>query len=802
MRHSARFLPPLLRRDIPVGISTYASSRKPRFNVPSVSNTVPRAAGIYGNAVLYVTTPASSSQGDGPVLTIDSKSVGRFAAIAVATVFAFSLAACGGGGGGSQGGSLPSGATGPVAAPGNGPVADISTATFVVPTITQAAVGSTAVVDFKLADRSGAIGYTGATLAGNSMRFVLSQLTPPASGGKSTTWTQLAYERSSSSGSNLGTLADHGDGSYTYTFSTSVAGSPDYLASRTTRVGFQLSGPEADNGLYTWRPSDGATTGIESREIVATATCNKCHGDLEPHGNRRETQYCVMCHTPTLGGGDAYFPYMIHQIHDGKGPWGQGVQFPQSVSNCQVCHDDSNPDTLQSTNWKTVPNAAACGSCHDNVNFATGENHAGGVASDDSCIECHGPNATLYNGRLRVANVHQDLRTKDSGQFRLQIVSVQGVTSDGSPGAVAGAVSPGEYAKVTIRVSNPATGSDYDILDPTGPFVGLPGATSTRLQAKVNWSNQDYSNYLSGALDRSGHIEPGYATTVDFLAGGVTDNGDGTFTKTASAPVPAEKITGSGTVFLVARPAMQVGTDPSTGAAVNSYVYVDAAGKPFRITDAVATPRRTVVDFDKCAACHQKAGLAAHGGVYNANNDSGFVCLSCHGPDRSCPEFDANGNAIPTPGVLDMKYMIHAIHAGNYNSCGHDLTGLTPFPGKINNCESCHEPDTYYPVTQGQVLATTVLNGADIANPELDANISPNKAVCTGCHTQSSLNAHMYDKGASFNETGMVDGQPYVPLFEQVDGTLISGNVETCGDCHGKGKPYDVGVMHGVVSPQ
>jgi hypothetical protein len=42
---------------------------------------------------------------------------------------------------------------------------------------------------------------------------------------------------------------------------------------------------------------------------------------------------------------------------------------------------------------------------------------------------------------------------------------------------------------VRIRVSNPETGAVYGILDPSGPFAGLPGATSTRLQAKVNWSN-------------------------------------------------------------------------------------------------------------------------------------------------------------------------------------------------------------------------------------------------------------------------------------------------------------------------
>ncbi len=726
------------------------------------------------------------------MLTIGKNNIGQLATLAVAAMLAVGFAGCSGGSG-AQAPQGPGG-TGPTG-PGGTPEVPAAPANIILPTITGVSIASAPVVEFKLEDRIG-VPYPGATLPGNGFRFVLSQLLPPVSGGQSSTWVQLAYERSTSN--NLGTLVDHGDGSYTYTFSTDVPADTRYVASRTTRVGLQLSTPEAGNGVYTWRPADGATTGIESREIVATKTCNSCHDDLEGHSNRREIQYCVLCHTPDLGGGAAYFPYMIHQIHAGKGEWGEGIEFPQAVSNCQTCHDDSNPQTPQAGNWTTVPNAAACGSCHDSVNFVTGENHAAGVATDDQCIECHGPDTTLYNGRLQVAKVHENRQLKFSSRFRLEIVSVEGVLEDGSPGATAGKVSPGEYAVATIRVSNPESGAAYDILDPAGPFAGLPGATSTRLQAKVNWSNQDYNNYLSAAVDRNGHPEPGYATTIDFLAGGVTDNNNGTFTKRADVPVPAAKITGSGTVFLVARPALQVDTDPLTGGPINAYVYVDAAGRPFAITDATATKRRSVVNFDNCNDCHKKVGNSAHGGTYAANNDAGFVCLSCHGPDRSCPEFDAAGNPIPAPGVLDMKYMIHAIHAGKYNSCGHDLTGITAYPGKLNNCEGCHEADTFYPVVQGEVLASTLINGADIANPELDINISPNRAVCSGCHDRAAIAVHMWYEGASINELGTEADQPVVQLVEQVDGTLISGNVETCDECHGKGKPNDIGVLHGV----
>jgi OmcA/MtrC family decaheme c-type cytochrome len=736
------------------------------------------------------------------VLAFRRENMGRLATIVAAMLLVSGLGGCSGSGGpppeAPGSGTGPTGPGGGSGSPGNGPVVNIAAADYVVPAITSVALASAPVIEFQLQDRSGSTLYRGATLSGNGMRFVLSQLAPPDSGGKSTIWARLAYERAAASGSNLGTLIDHGDGTYTYSFSTDVTADARYEASQTTRIGLELSVPEADNGLYTWRPADGATADIPSREIVSTKTCNSCHDDLEGHANRRETQYCVLCHAPELGGGAAYFPYMIHQIHAGKGPWGQGIVFPQPLSNCETCHDASDPDAPQAGNWETVPNAAACGSCHDNVNFETGENHAAGPSGDEHCIDCHGPDATLADGRLRVARAHENRQLKFSSRFRLEIVAVEGVLEDGSPGTVEGRVSPGEYAKVTIRVSNPESGQAYDILDPAGPFAGLPGATSTRLRALVNWSNQDYSNYRSEALDRDGNLSPGTATTIDFLGDGVTDNGDGTFTKGSNAPVPAEKITGSGTVFLVARPAMQVDTERLTGDPVNDYVYVDAAGSAFAITDETVQERRTVVDFDNCNDCHGKVAYAGHGSTYAANNEAGFVCLSCHGPDRACPQFAADGTPIPAPGLLDMKYMIHAIHAGTYDSCGNDLTGLTRYPGKLNNCEGCHAEDTFYPVAQTEVLASTLLNGADIANPELDINVSPNKTACVGCHTESPDLVHMWDRGSSFNELADVAGWPVVQLVEQVDGTLISGNVETCGDCHGKGAPYDIRVLHGV----
>jgi hypothetical protein len=100
------------------------------------------------------------------------------------------------------------------------------------------------------------------------------------------------------------------------------------------------------------------------------------------------------------------FKVMIHKIHRGAnlpsvlGPDGVAgtaddgkymigsadfstVVFPQDVRNCTKCHDGADPATPQGDNWKIQPSREACGSCHDNVNFATGVGHAGGSGQLD-----------------------------------------------------------------------------------------------------------------------------------------------------------------------------------------------------------------------------------------------------------------------------------------------------------------------------------------------------------------------------------------------------------------------------------
>ena len=137
--------------------------------------------------------------------------------------------------------------------------------------------------------------------------------------------------------------------------------------------------------------------------------------------------------------------------------------------------------------------------------------------------------------------------------------------------------------------------------------------------------------------------------------------------------------------------------------------------------------------------------------------------------------------------------MIHAIHAGNTNVCGFGNTAIpfeeVVYPGKLQNCEGCHLPDTYYPVdgtAETGVLATTF----DAGDPTVltdDRAVTPNTSACSGCHDSPEARSHMELNGGSFDAT------------KTATGALAGDTIETCGVCHGSGRAADVKEAHDVA---
>ncbi len=753
------------------------------------------------------------------------------------------LAACSGstGSAGPTGPAGPSGPAGSTGSSGGTSALDITTATSINGTVTSVAISGPPIVKFQLADQNGAPlkGLPAADLG-----WVISQLVP-GQNGMSSQWNSYTYLTATPAGcpsgvaacdsspqtqanvenAATGTLVDNGDGTYQYTFKKDITKDPKiiYSATLTHRVAFEIRGlAQANNAAYTFQPSTGATTGILSREIVDTATCDTCHTTLSAHGGARvEVQYCVMCHNPgttdPYSGNTLDFKVMVHKIHTGNGLpsiqtvsganttptlglgyWIVGfmqslnnfntVVFPQDTRNCTTCHNQTHPTLTEAANYKTVPTMEACGACHDNVNFATGANHSSGiVANDTQCTTCHGPSSNLDNGQLQVVAAHVIPERAIQSTLAYKIIKATNTA-------------PGQHPVIQFSVTNPSAGNKpYDLLT-DDPFTHCSDPSATpNLSITVAWSTTDYTNVGSGVTSEV--AEP-IDLPVVCAATPPTPVGDGSFTVSSPTAIPAS-VKGSAGVLFQGHAVHDFNDGRGTQEIPVPNVVAYAP-----VTDSVVMPRRDVAAVAHCDVCHDQ--LNGHGGN---RLDSVQACSFCHNPNATdvlarIGSGVTPANPDPTDKLaeqtIDLKVMIHAIHASAFRAgdsggpfvvyhrgSAVDFSAETPFPGALNNCLACHNTDTYYPpYPSSTVLATTIstyVGGVGGSGPAGQIAITPAAAACSACHTAPTEALHMTQNGGSFN--AVKDANSHVV------------NNETCVICHGPGAIADVKVVHNVVTP-
>ncbi len=773
------------------------------------------------------------------------------------------LASCAGSTG-ARGPTGTAGATGPSGPPGPSSTVsaiNVSTATKMTATITKVTVPSSGqpVVDFTLVDQNG-VPLSGLPAA--DVSFAIARLVPagvqlnaypgrpapapllraqwqsylynmvqPAASGSGTSTTPVvgttAEPQAATESGTAGALVDNGNGSYQYTFKKDIETDPvvTYNPSDVHRVGLEIRGLAPTNSpVYTFMPSTGATTGFDADDAVDNTACLACHQQLAFHGGARtNVQYCVICHNPSSfdpsSGNTLDFPVMIHKIHMGvdlpsveagahyyifgfRGAISDfsDVVYPQtdlsnnnsSVSGsgtrfCTTCHTPNDTNAPQSGNYKTVITAATCGSCHDNVNFATGANHDGIQATDAECATCHGPTAAIDNGALQVAAAHALGINAAAGKFAFKIVNVANTA-------------PGETPSVTIAVVNPdKNDSPYDIFAAGGPFQ-LSGA---RVVVDMAWPTVGFNNIGSGSATASSGT-PNQPVSIDFLGGGVTNNGDGTFTATSTVPVPVTA-SGSGQMGVEGRAVVALPNISGSGT-TNVELGVNGVTQNFAITDATAVAPAQVVSITKCDACHHD--LTLHG--QNRTNNI-QLCEGCHNPNATdagqhvassglcAPLGTAGANPEQT---IDFMVLIHEIHASAATDSSGNLrypNGLTicsfgarattfkvAYPGNLRDCNACHVNSSYYPVNDLQVQGATVVSN-DRTTLTDDVVISPNAAICSSCHTSQTAKEHMIQNGANFDAT------------KTASGALVSSSVETCALCHGPGAVADVAKVHDLT---
>ena len=226
-----------------------------------------------------------------------------------------------------------------------------------------------------------------------------------------------------------GVLSTLDSGRYKYTFNTKAPLAFDQTATHT--VGIYAARTMTEFGIpdnfasATFNFVPAGTKVAKVRDVVKSAGCNACHDQISAHGGRRRgVEMCVLCHTPQstdpTTGNTVDFNVMIHKLHAGgdlpsvqaggtyivNGADYSTVGFPADIRRCESCHSLKS-GAAQATSYLTKPTAATCGSCHDNVNFATGENHAGGLQRDNTqCATCHIPQGEIdFDASIRGGHV-------------------------------------------------------------------------------------------------------------------------------------------------------------------------------------------------------------------------------------------------------------------------------------------------------------------------------------------------------------------------------------------------------------
>jgi OmcA/MtrC family decaheme c-type cytochrome len=760
------------------------------------------------------------------------------------------------------------GAPGPAGPPGPpGPAAPASVTSLDV-TIDSVSIASPPVVEFTVTDQDGA-GYAG--FSDSDLRFNIAKLIPAAASPHGTSQWQN-YIVSASSGGEMrgsqerfrdraddvwGELVNHGDGTYTYTFQTDITnvacpapcteadGTPldlSYQPAFTHRVSIQQGNRDLPlaNATYDFVPNGDPVT--SERLIVKTANCNECHDKITAHGSRFETKLCVTCHNPgSWADADTTvdFKVMIHKIHRGEnlpsveagGSYAVGshdfsdIVFPQDIRNCTKCHDGDDPETPQGNAWQT-PNMAACGSCHDDIDFSKDgavdpNGHPGGIVSDNSeCTTCHAENRIAGS----VAASHTVPGKAERALFAFNILEICGTAVGSDP-----TCPPTTNPTVKFSVTDPSGATTHEYgnaynVQATGTDPEFTSSASS-LNVLIAWDTRDYTN------EGGTGTRPSRADSINVrTSSAITDNGDGTFTLDGAAAgevIPATA-SGTGAIAMEGHPAADDGTGAFT-----VRVPVNSEVSYFAITDSTPQPRRQVVDVPtKCDRCHDV--LNVHG---SNRNNNGQLCVLCHNPSNTDvsqrPKDGTTGLPLVSPvdgkteESIDFKRLIHGIHAASasnfdgtdahgfrnkglvvygFNGSVNDFSDVR-FPGVLSKCETCHLPDTYtladrsgsgggnweLPAMNG-IKGSTVNSypnalpdGSDFAlQLELQADdykYSPIASVCSACHDGTLELAHMSDNGAIFGGAGS----------EQA---AQEGNIEACPVCHGPGKLADVKLVH------
>ena len=550
-------------------------------------------------------------------------------------------------------------------------------------------------------------------------------------------------------------------GQYQYVFHTKAPAGFDATATHTigiygSRVLTDFSlGTSYASTTYDFVPNGAKVTKVH--DVIKTGSCNSCHDQLSFHGgSRRGVEMCVLCHTQqmvdTSSGGSLDFKVMIHELHmgeklpsvvAGKPLLLNGIDFskvaypadPGDPRRCETCHSQTT-GAAQATAYLTNPTREACGSCHNDVNFATGTKHAGGPQFDDKlCSTCHIPQGEIdFDASIKGAHVAPTASSLLTG-LAVNIVRVQNGTAGSAPVV------------------------SFTVQDGSGKPLPLSQLGSISFTMAGPTTDYGYTSFGSDTAST-----PGYVTES---AAKASCDASGNCMYTFIHTVPANA-TGTYAIGVEARRSetLLAGTTKQqsvTYGAPNKVVYFSVDGSP-------VTPRRDVVAIANCNQCH--VSLSLHGSLRNNTE----YCVMCHNPSNTDVSVRVNAQvaadkAAPPQGIT-FPLLVHRIHdgvnmladGGSYTVVGfggshNDFSG-TLFPamgptGKatdLANCSLCHLNGSEANLPIG---LNNAVNPQGWINPE-----GATSTACSGCHVTKDEASHFLSQTSSLGESCKICHDP------------------------------------------
>jgi hypothetical protein len=628
-----------------------------------------------------------------------------------------------------------------------------------------------------------------------------------------------------------GTVAANGT-AYTYSFAAKAPAGFD--ASQTIRIGvyasrsltdFDLGTNYADD-VFTFVPNGGAAA--DTHDIVATASCNRCHDPLAAHGgSRRLVPLCIMCHNPGGNGVDTVdpdtgnsidFEVMIHKIHMGSSlpsvkagtpyriiGFQQGVNdystvvFPADARNCQMCHESG-----------AYPRKATVGISGAAAGLPPAPLHAGSSGTITGGSD---------NADATAAAVFPGTGDPTSGPAGATVIPVSAAADPGQAAEPPPVNADWWLSRPTAR----ACGACHDDVNfQTG--VNHPGGVELNdnqcatchipqgelpldasilgghvipqwtpgLLAGVNFKLVSVTGAAAGAAptvtfriadDAGNAISPASMDLLNLLVAGPTGDYATVVSESARTAAPAST---AGTYTYTFKSALAANATGTYTIGIEGYrnrtilagtvlaQTVRDAGfnqiLPFSLDGSAVSPPRVDNVQQDCNACHYR--ISAHGGI----RQNVQYCLLCHNPTATDA---ALRPASQSPAqTIDFPVLIHHLHTGETAEAGGQLSPFivwsfggtandfsdVRYPADLRDCGKCHVNSSDAPPVPDSRISVT--SPRAFINPT-----PPATAACTACHTAKDASAH-----------ASVMTSPALG--------------ESCGVCHGQGAEFSTDQVH------